>query len=170
MNTTNILKQISGRGLYVIIGALALMFFSGNISKVFEYEAAYKHPAINSHSTTSSHTQIKEKEKMRWFAFGHVKLNWKDNGDFSLEADKVSFNDDTASSSNTSAVSNSITSSTPILPITNRGAIFALYDPLALRLYPTILGASYPILGPIDIVAQYNIDVKSLYVGPKLGF
>lgn len=48
------------------------------------------------------------------------------------------------------------------------GSIYVGWDPLDLHPWPAVIGASYLIVNPIYVRAEYLIEIKKVYVGPEL--
>lgn len=54
--------------------------------------------------------------------------------------------------------------------ITYNGSVYVLWNPFELKVIPSVIGASYVIINPLEIQAQYNLDIQKLGVGPRLKF
>jgi hypothetical protein len=50
------------------------------------------------------------------------------------------------------------------------GSVFVLWNTLDLKIYPSDVGASFMVLNPIEVMAQYDIDNKKVKAGILLKF
>ena len=80
----------------------------------------------------------------------------------------------TATSSSSTYGTNSGTSHTVDIKkdviIRYSGSAYVLWNPLALKPLPSVIGGAINIIGPVELNGHYNIDIGKYYLGPQLKF
>ena len=173
------LKQISGRILYVIIGAIILsIFIVGPVTKAYEFDLAYKNPAkyiktiIDKYhkqiETTATYKKIAEAKKTDLTVTGNAKIEKKPDGTEVVTGDKIERKDESAKTETTAATSKTettdkekdkkIETSKPVLPT---GGSWAYRGGLNADLNAAIGGAGFYINDNLKINVDYVLDLKA---------